>query len=201
MFDPPIQESPLTQCVIPAQSGDGRPCEVFLQELAFRVHLNLRGDPDNSRFVSIFEESIGVALPVQPNSVSRKQGLIVAWLGPDEWLLIAENDSDNVLQARLKTTLSDVHFALTDLSGGQTVISVSGERSLELLSKGCTLDLHPRVFGPSQCAQSQLAKANVLILPRASNLCAFDVIVRRSFADYLWRWLVKSGAEFGIASG
>lgn len=201
MFESPEQHSALSRCTITAQTGDGIPCDVLLQEIACQVHLNLRGDPANPTFLSSVEEVIGIALPLQPNTVARKQGLIVAWLSPDEWLLIGENDPASTLQNRLEQALSGMHYALTDLSGGQTIITLGGERSLDLISKGCTLDLHPRVFGPSQCAQSQLAKANVLIIPRPSNLCAFDIIVRRSFAEYLWRWLLKSGAEFGINAG
>jgi sarcosine oxidase subunit gamma len=56
------------------------------------------------------------------------------------------------------------------------------------LAKGCTLDFHPRVFRPGTCAQSGLAKANVLIR-LGDDPDSFDVVVRRSFADYLLRWL------------
>ena len=66
-----------------------------------------------------------------------------------------------------------------------------------LLAKGCTLDFHPRVFSAGQCAQSGLAKTSVLIA-MVDDRPTFDVIVRRSFAEYLALWLQHSGAEFGI---
>lgn len=201
MFEAPQPQSPLAHWAIPAQRRDGKPYGVSLKESAFQVHLNLRGSPTCPTFVKTVEETIGIVLPVQPNTVSRKQGLIVAWLGPDEWLLLGVTDATGTLKVRLEVALNGMHYALNELSGGQTVITVSGPHSLDVLSKGCTLDLHPRVFGPSQCAQSQLAKASALIIPRASNLSAFDLIVRRSFAEYLWRWLIKSGSEFGVGAG
>lgn len=198
MSDLPRQESPLVQCRLPPRRRDGIRAEVVLKENAFQVHINLRGDPEDGNFLKTIEDSTGLALPLQPNTITRKHDLVIAWLGPNEWLLVATPESGQVIKAQLESELSRVHFSLNDLSGGQTIISVSGARSLDVLAKGCTLDLHPRVFGPNQCAQSHLAKSLVLIIPRASNLSAYDVVVRRSFADYLWRWLVKAGSEFGI---
>ena len=65
----------------------------------------------------------------------------------------------------------------------------------DVLAKGCTLDLHPSVFGQGICAQSNLAKANVLI-SMGHEPHAFDLIVRRSFSDYLLRWLKVATAEY-----
>jgi sarcosine oxidase subunit gamma len=87
---------------------------------------------------------------------------------------------------------------VTDVSSGQTVIAIDGEYARDLLAKGCTLDLHPRVFGPGACAQTLLAKAPVLICQRR-DATRFELIVRRSFADYLWRWLEEAAKEFGMA--
>jgi sarcosine oxidase subunit gamma len=72
-----------------------------------------------------------------------------------------------------------------------------GAAARRLLTKGCTLDLHPGVFGPGQCAQTGLAKAGVLIRPLPDN-SGYDLIVRRSFADYLWQWLLRAGREYRI---
>ena len=86
------------------------------------------------------------------------------------------------------------------------MLNLSGSRVRDLLAKGCTLDLHPRAFAPGQCAQTNLAKTSVLsarVLPRTNNsdLQSFDVVVRRSFADYLARWLVDSAREYGLLIG
>ena len=198
MSELPRKESPLAQCRLPTRRRDGVRAGVGLKEQAFQVHLNLRGDPGDDAFVSAVEGELGIPLPLQANTISHKHDLVIAWLGPDEWLLIATPEAGQVIKSQLERSLSSLHCSFNDLSGGQTIISVSGPRSLDVLAKGCTLDLHPRVFGPSQCAQSHLAKSSVLIIPRISNLTAYDVVVRRSFADYLWQWLVKAASEFGV---
>ena len=198
MSELPRKESPLAQCRLPARRRDGVRAGVVLKEQKFQVQMNLRGDPGDDAFISAVEGELGIPLPLQANTISHKHDLVIAWLGPDEWLLIANPETGLVIKPQLERSLSGLHCSLNDLSGGQTIISVSGPRSLDVLAKGCTLDLHPRVFGPSQCAQSHLAKSSVLIIPRISNLTAYDVVVRRSFADYLWQWLVKAAREFGV---
>ena len=67
-----------------------------------------------------------------------------------------------------------------------------------MLAKGCPLDLHPRVFGPGHCAQSQIARVNAIIHQRDGSP-SYDIVVRRSFADYLARWLDDAAAEYGLA--
>ena len=78
------------------------------------------------------------------------------------------------------------------------MINLSGENARDALAKGCTLDLHPRVFTQGQCAQTLIAGANATIhcVDAAPSL---DIIVRRSFAEYLALWLHDAAQEYGAA--
>ena len=196
MPDPSLQRSPLASRIL--EPSKARGAGVVLQESAFRGHINLRGDLGNPNFSRVVEAVLGTALPVQPNTVARARHALAAWLGPDEWLLISSSEESDPLIRNLQQGLVNVFCAINDLSGGQTIIEISGPRALDVLAKGCTLDLHPRTFGPGACAQSHVAKASALIIPRASNLPCYDVVVRRSFADYLWGWLVNAAREYAV---
>jgi sarcosine oxidase subunit gamma len=66
------------------------------------------------------------------------------------------------------------------------------------MMKGCSLDLHPREFGPGRCAQSTLAKAQI-ILHQLDDGPTYDLYVARSFAEYLWAWLEDASLEYGMA--
>jgi sarcosine oxidase, subunit gamma len=123
---------------------------------------------------------------------------VVCWLGPDEWLLVTPEGRCAAIEAALRTALVGVRSAVTDISGGQTVVALRGGAVRDLLAKGCPLDLHPRVFAAGQCAQSHLAKAPVLIR-QLDGEPSFEIVVRRSYADYLWLWLEDAAAEYGLA--
>ena len=78
--------------------------------------------------------------------------------------------------------------SINDLSGGQIAIHLSGSDVPDLLAKGCTLDLHPSVFGVGACAQSGLAKT-IVLLGHIDKAPVYELIVRRSFSEYALRWL------------
>ena len=169
---------------------------VRLRELPFLGYLNLRGDPADPGFPGTVKRVLGVELPVEPNTLQQGEGLTVLWLGPDEWLIVAPVDAQTGLQWKLETALAGQHVAVTDVSSGLTRISVAGPRMREVLAKGMTVDLHPRKFLPGQCAQTLMARAGVTVWLEEG---AFQLVVRRSFADYLWRWLEDAAWEVGFA--
>ena len=178
-------------------AAPGRSAVVVISERPFLGHLNLRGDPSDGAFVEGVERALGFVLPVEPNTVSngdRKQAL---WLGPDEWLIVTPPDEQDAVADALVEALSGVFSSVTDITGGQTLITLSGEHSRDVLAKGCSLDLHRRAFGEGRCAQTVVAGVNVTLL-WAGPEPSFDLIVRRSFAEYLALWLHDAASEYGI---
>ena len=159
-------------------------------------HLNLRADCSDNDCVEALESQLGQSLPTTPNTLSEGEHRIY-WLGPDEWLILTDLSQAALLVEKLRKSVAGKHVALNDVSGGQIVLRLDGTGVRDLLAKGCTLDLHPRVFTAGMCAQSGLAKANVLI-GLAGQTESFDIVVRRSFSDYLLRWLLQGADEFGV---
>ena len=170
----------------------------WMQEHAFCVHLNLRGDSSSSVFSEAVRAVIGTALPERPNTCVSSEHCRLAWLGPDEWLLIGVHEDFG--PAPLEERLAPLHHALTALSGGQTILRVGGENWRNVLASACPFDLHPRVFGEGACAQTVIAYTNVLLMPveDPDRGEALDIVVRRSFADHLARWLMDAAAEDGF---
>ena len=199
MFDEIRRESPLVQCLTAERTGWQSPtADVELRERAFLGHLNLRGDPTDQAFLNAVKGVLGFGLPLEPNTVAKNDDLAALWLGPDEWLVLTPPDQQSGLAQALLDTLGDLHSAVTDVTGGQTVVNLSGARVRDVLSKGCTLDLHPRAFGAGRCAQTLLAKAMVTVR-QLDESPSFDLIVRRSFADYLAHWIEDAAQEYGLA--
>jgi sarcosine oxidase subunit gamma len=170
---------------------------VRLIERSFAGQINLRGDYENPEFLRTTAEVLGIELPPDPNTLSKNAGVTVLWLGPDEWLIITPAQRQGSLMQDLRQALGDSLFALTDVSHAHTVIGIDGINAAQTLAKGCSLDMHPAVFGSRQCAQTLLAKASVVIWPNTEN--GFEILVRRSFAEYLWHWLEDASGEYGLA--
>ena len=143
------------------------------------------------------EKVLGQALPIKPNSVSVERHQVF-WLGPDEWLIVTAAAGAADLAGQLQQATSDSHASVNDISGGQIALVLQGAKCRELLAKGCTLDLHPSVFTVGDCAQSGLARANVL-LALVDEAPTFMIVMRRSCSEYLCRWLAHAGSDEGIA--
>ena len=195
--------SPLVDHVdLSSQVGiDGR-SGVILEELSFCVHLNLRCDPSDSQALTAASTALDVALPLSPNTLNEESDIRILWLGPDEWLVVAPSANIHLFE-KINSAWTGLHHSVTDITGGQTVVRIKGERARQLLNQGCTLDLHQRVFKVGQCAQSLLAHVPVLISRCTDNgngTCRFDLVVRRSYADHLVRWLVDAAREIGFVN-
>ena len=188
------RESPLLGFAPEANAQSG----VQISERPFLGHVNLRGSAGNDAFLKAVEGPLGFSLPLISNTVSHGAGLAALWLGPDEWLIITPSVGESAIGASMDGALGDMHSSSTDQTGGQTIIRISGPSARDLLAKGCTLDLHPTVFGPGRCAQTLVAKAMATIV-YVDDAPTFDLVVRRSFADYLRSWIQDAALEYGLA--
>ena len=191
------RQSPLSRFFDTVSAGS--PVEdaaVVISELPFLGHLNLRGDSVDTGFTNAAEAALGLVLPTEPNTVAVNGEMLALWLGPDEWLVVTPPSAQTRLSESLEAALDGKHAAVTDVTGGQTVITLSGPRARDVLAKGCPLDLHPAVFKPGHCAQTLVAKANVTIRC-VDGSPAFELIVRRSFAEYMALWLHDAAQDYG----
>ena len=195
--DPAGRQSPLDSFRKTVASSAGASAGVVISEKPYLGHLNLRGDSSDVAFTDAVGSAMGFDLPVEPNTVTGGGDRQALWLGPDEWLVVTPPDERGPVADGLDEALAGVHSSVTDISGGQTLINLTGEKAREVLAKGCSLDLHPRAFGEGRCAQTLISGANV-ILVWAVPEPSFDIIVRRSFADYLALWLHDASLEYGI---
>ncbi len=197
MSDAFLQRSPLAEFLAGARqlAASAHP-GVSFSERPFLGYLNLRTVP-TIELVDHIERESRIRLPREPNTFTETSEIITLWLGPDEWLIVTPSGDEGPLAQKLHTAGQDHFFFLIDTTHGNTTIRVRGPKAREMLSKGCSLDLHPSVFRAGRCAQTLLAKTHVAIR-FVDNSPAFDLIVRRSFADYLALWLQDASLEYGV---
>jgi len=130
-----------------------------LHELTLESQVSVRGEPQ-------------AGFPAEPNTAAGN----ALWLGPDEWLVVGGREADYPQAA-----------AVVDVSANRVCFELTGDDVEDVIAQGCSLDLHPSVFAPGRCAQTLLAKAQVLL--HRTELQSFRIFVRPSFAPYLRSWL------------
>lgn len=137
----------------------------------------------------------GIPLPLAPNRVAVASGLRVLWLGPDEWLVVAEGAAPDLLP-RLEHAVAGRRAALSDLSSSRAIIDISGAAARDLFAADCGLDLHPRAFGPGHCAQTLFARVPV-ILDQLDEAPHYRLLVRRSYTRWLTDWMIDAAKDSG----
>ena len=125
--------------------------------------------------------------PYQPNTCVTEP-ITIAWTAPGEWALFCPAGQ---VRAQIESACGDVLWDLTDVSAGRRRWSLFGPQAQDLLAQACTLDMHPSVFGPGQCAQSLFAQVPVLII-KGSGADHFDLIADQSCRTYLDSWFQRA---------
>ncbi|WP_019854598.1 sarcosine oxidase subunit gamma [Actinopolyspora mortivallis] len=169
------------------------PRGVRLAEEPFLTQLDLRMPPSGTALRAVSEE-LGLPVPAA-NRVSgdERQGLL--WLGPDEWLLVAEEGRAGELLGVVRSAQQGEAGSAVDVSANRTTLRLSGPMAREVLEKVCSVDLHPRAFSTGHCAQTLLGRA-VAVLWQVGREPEYRVLVRCSFANYLADLLLDAMAEF-----
>lgn len=135
-------------------------------ELVLGSQVNVRGEPP-------------AGFPIEPNTTAVVDGRLAVWLGPDEWLVVEGREEDFPDAA-----------ATVDVSANRVAYELTGDDAVEALARGCSLDLDEASFPPGRCAQTLLARAEVLLLRTGPE--TFRVLVRPSFAPYVRAWLADA---------
>jgi sarcosine oxidase subunit gamma len=127
--------------------------------------------------------AFGVELPARLGLAGESARRAALWLGPDEWLMIAEGADPASLDAELERALASPAHSLVDISHRQVGLLVSGAAAARALGAGCPLDLYLSAFPLGMATRTIFDKAEIVLWRRGAD--AFHVEVWRSFAPYL----------------
>jgi len=159
--------------------------------------VNLRGNAEETVFREGAARAMGVALPLKPCTISENGLVRVVWVGPDDWFIVGPSGQPEAIALRLREALSGMHHAVTDVSSGYTVLHLSGRPVRDVLAQGCPLDLHPRAFERGACAGSHFFKASIWLW-QTDEAPVYELLVVRSYMDYVWLMLERACAECGL---
>lgn len=166
---------------------------VRLQEVAYVTMISLRVDPVGDAAAKL-AEVLGTTLPARCGQTATGDSHTVLWQGPDEFLVITDDDAGPLVQA-LAGKLEGNPGSVVDVSANRTTLELSGPAARAVLEKSCALDLHPRAFASGTAVSTVLAGVPA-VLWQLDDAPTYRLMPRASFADYLGRWLIDGMAEF-----
>ena len=125
----------------------------------------------------------GAELPSQLGPAGEGDKRAALWLGPDEWLLIADGADAAAIADVLESVLDGTARSLVDVSHRQIGLIAAGPAAARVLNAGCPLDLHLEAFPVGFATRTLFDKAEIVLWRRAQ--ATFHVEVWRSFAPFL----------------
>lgn len=168
---------------------------VCLAEKKLLGHLTLRCNAANADQLAVVNQVLGIDLPLTPLTSVEKDGYSIRWLSPDEWLILVPGQQTFDIETRFRDLMPG-HYSLVNSSGGSTVLELSGESVVEMLKKCTPVDLHIKHFPVGKVVSTVFAKSGAVIRRIEDN--RFELVIRRTFADYIWLWIQDASQEFGL---
>lgn len=175
------------------RGGDGR---VRFAALPVTGLLVLRGDPARAKIGERAQAALGLELPAPLRAATSDgadvppgSGRVLRWRSPDEWLLSCPIGEADALGAALEDGLGD-GACTVDVSGGYTRFELTGEGVDDVLRRSTSYDVGPDGLPVGKVVGTGFAKTTVLLRRIAAQ--RVELVVRRSFADYVWTWLQRT---------
>ena len=156
--------------------------------------VSLRGDLDGEALRAAVKAGVGVDVP-GPLRADFDGARGAVWMSPDELLLFIAYDQADALVASLGEALAGEHHLAVNVSDARAVIALAGGGVAEVLAKGAPLDLSEPAFPVGTARQTHIGGVAVGFWRKAEH--EWEIICLRSFAHYLFDWLVESSVEGG----
>ena len=169
------------------------PSEFSMNEKIFLGKIALFGKED--LFFEKISNKFNITLPTLPNTTTTNDKITALWLSQKEWLIVVNSSINNEEVESLQNEISKTHSLAIDVSDRWTTINISGNKVIDVLSKGTFVDLDNSVFGIGACAQTTLWTVNVIIY-KIDSKPSFDLYVDSTMATFLWQWLEHSSKEY-----
>ena len=168
----------------------------------FVAMADLRVDPAGPAAAAV-AAYLDVALPTAPSTYVESETATAIWLGPgrvaDHQPVPDPGGTGDRAAGGGRGRRRGVRGSVVDVSAQRTTLRLRGEHVRDLLSGGCAIDLHPRVFRRGAAAQTLLGQAGVVLMALDDTGTHYQLVVRSSFAGYVTSWLLDAATEYRTA--
>jgi sarcosine oxidase subunit gamma len=126
----------------------------------------------------------GCPIPTQPCTAGSRGTRAALWLGPDEWLLIGEEDAQALIETGFASIAREVPYSLVEVSHRNMAVLIEGVAAADVIAAGCPLDLDLAAFPVGSCTRTLFGKCEVVLWRTAAS--NFRLEFWRSYAEYVW---------------
>lgn len=168
-----------------------------IEECGLQGMITLRGEMSLAAVKKAATTASGETLPA-PLKVSGGLGGGLAWMAPDELLVMCPHDMAGDKVAQMTKNLGKAHGLAVNVSDARAVFRVSGTGAREVLAKLCPLDLAPDAFQPGDFRRTRMAQIPAALWMEEGGSIA--IICFRSVAQYAFD-LLQTAAQEGSETG
>jgi len=160
-----------------------------IEERGLRGMITLRGNFADAKFKKAIKALAGVDVPAQTSCTAGKTH-VVAWMSPDELLILCPHAEAEAGVATLTKALSGTHFLAANVSDARAVFRISGDKAREVICKLAPVDMSPKAFPAGHFRRTWLAQTPAAFwMPDAQTV---ELICFRSVADYVFGLLSRA---------
>ena len=167
---------------------------LIVREVSGELKINIQSRVEAQELFRNFEG-------INPNSLAKPCSFFeynmgrIFLLGPSEWLISTKNDIDKVKALFDKKNIG--YFSCVDVTDGYTELKISGNLLDHILKQSLTYDYFALNLMEEtesfRCIHTNFARVPVLFWK--SSKLSVNLLVRRSYADYLIEWLSILNSE------
>ena len=151
--------------------------------------VQLNEDKNNSQNLNIS----GLKFPTNPLSVVSNNETRILWQGPKNWLILSKHSQEDLLKELNK--LDSLNYAVTDISHSRTIIQLEGKKVVEVLKKGCPINIDQ--FKMNNSFNSIYNGITITVDILQEGVEKIRIYSLRSFGESLYHSLTDSSLEFG----
>ena len=151
--------------------------------------VQLNEDKNNSQNLNIS----GLKFPTNPLSVVSNNETRILWQGPKNWLILSKHSQEDLLKELNK--LDSLNYAVTDISHSRAIIQLEGKKVVEVLKKGCPINIDQ--FKMNNSFNSIYNGITITVDILQEGVEKIRIYSLRSFGESLYHSLTDSSLEFG----
>jgi sarcosine oxidase, subunit gamma len=154
--------------------------------------ITVRGDLTSEKMGAAIKAATGMSVP-KPRKISQGKKGAVAWMSPDELLLIVEYEAADATVAKINKALAKEHCLVVNVSDARAFLTLEGVGVREVIAKGAPADLSPEGLGLGEIRRTrigQLAAAFWL-----SDAQTMHVVCFRSVGEHVFNWLCVAAED------